>query len=296
MSPAPGRWLEVSVRVPADEEASWALADALTAESGRGVLERDGCYVSYFPDVDDERSFVASLRERLMVRTGSRDLDVSARWQPNEDWTERWKRGLRPKRLTDRIVVRPSWTQFQASDGDLVVVIDPGAAFGTAEHGTTRGCLRFLDRVVEPDTIVVDVGSGSGVLAVTAALLGARQVTAIEADRLAFDALVENLARNGVTDRVRALEKHATTESLSALHPVDGIVSNLEARLLRPLLPGFAATLRPGAWLVLSGVLADEWTTFRRDVEACGFWFGELDRDGEWTTSLWRRGGASGSA
>ena len=88
---------------------------------------------------------------------GSPTLRYGPVWQAHEDWAETWKRGLAPRRITDRLVVRPSWTDFEAGPEDLVIVLDPGMAFGTAEHGTTRGCLRLLDHAVTPGDRLLDV-------------------------------------------------------------------------------------------------------------------------------------------
>ena len=289
MSEQGRRWLELSVRGPPSEDAVMLMADVLVQVGGRGALEQEGRCVAYFEEPDDLNSFLQHVHARLASGTGLDDIELEARWQLHEDWAESWKRGLAPRRITDRIVVRPSWTSFEPDSGDVVIVLDPGMAFGTAEHETTRGCLRLLDRTVSPGDNVIDVGSGSGILAVAAALIGASEVLAIEGDLLACEALRENLDRNGVAERVRCADEWVDVHSLGARAPVDGVVANIETGVLRPLLDGFRAVLRPGGWLILSGIGGDEWEAFMADTEDRGFRFGDVDSDGEWCSGLFRR-------
>ena len=282
MSDPDRRWLEFSVRSPSAEESIPLLAEGLVALGGRAVVEQDGWCVTHVPEPHDPQGFVETARERLVELTGLSDLEVQTRWQAHEDWAETWKRGLAPRRITSRIVVRPSWTEFSPDPDDLVIVLDPGMAFGTAEHGTTRGCLRLLDGMVAEGDRVLDVGAGSGILSVAAVMLGAQHVTAIESDPLSSEALEENVANNGAASSVRVLIESADPAKLAAWGPVDGIVANIETGLLRPLLEGFRNAVRVGGWLLLSGILDEEADEMTEDVVALGFEFVEMDSDGEW--------------
>jgi len=286
MSDAGRRWLEVSVRCPSVEESIPMLAEGLVDLGGRAALEQEGWCVTHLCEPDDPEAFVTVLRDALVARTGLTDLELRTRWQAHEDWAETWKRGLAPRRITDRLVVRPSWTDFDAGPADLVIVLDPGMAFGTAEHGTTRGCLRLLDQTVSPGERLLDIGAGSGILSVAAVLLGAAHVTAVESDELSAEALHENVQNNGATDRVTVLVESADAEKLEAWGPVDGVVANLETGLLRPLIVGFRAALRTGGWLLLSGVLDQECDELRDATEQFGFTCREIDQDGEWRSLL----------
>lgn len=283
------RWLEIRTRSRAGGEIGELLADGLVALGGRAVEERGGWFVTHLAAPQDADGFGADAAERLRDATGLRDIEVEISWQAHEDWAETWRRGLAPKRLTDRLVVRPSWMEVpDPSEGDLVIVLDPGMAFGTAEHGTTRGCLRLLDRSVAPGERVLDIGAGSGILSIAAALLGASDVHAVESDPLATEAIEENVEGNGVADRVRWTGRQADVTWLRAAGPVSGVVANIESGILEPLLPGFAAAVEDGGWLILSGILAHEWPAMRTATEAHGFRFVELDEDGEWRSALFR--------
>ena len=290
MRDAGRRWLEVTVRCPAAGELAPLLADGLVALGARGVIERGGAFVSYFEEPDDAPRFAEELRLNLVEETGLGGIRVDHAWQAHEEWAETWKRGLAPRRVTERIVVHPSWAQpEERRPDDVVIVLDPGMAFGTAEHGTTRGCLRLLDGLVEAGDRLIDVGAGSGILAIAAARLGAAEVMAIEGDPYACEALAENVERNEVQDRVRWEQAWATADSLSAAGPVDGVIANIERGLLEPLFDGFRAVLAPGRWMVLSGILDHEWVELEARLGRSGFRCTEVDADGEWRSGLFER-------
>mgnify|MGYP001024446860 CR=1 FL=1 len=289
MSAPDRRWLELTVRSAAGADAASILAEALILVGGQGVLEEDGACVTYFAEPDAPDPFVADILARVSAVTGFDDIQASTRWQNDEDWSATWKRGLGPRRVSARIVVRPSWTPFNATVGDVVIVIDPGMAFGTAEHGTTRGCLRLLDRVIGEGDRVLDVGAGSGILTVAAALLGAAQVVAMEGDPMSREALEENLRQNEVGDRTSVVSGWADADVIRSYGPLHGLMANIETSKLRPMLDGFRDVVSRGGWLIVSGILADEWTAFRMEVEAREFEFVELDADDEWVSGLLRR-------
>ena len=284
------RWLELRVRCPSAGDRSDLLADSLLAFGVRGVEERGGWYVSYFDEPEDLDEFLTRAASIIESDTGLSPLRVEHEWQDHEAWEETWKRGLGPRRVTDRIVVHPSWAPpDEVRTGDVVIRLDPGMAFGTAEHGTTRGCLRLLDGLVRSGDRLLDVGAGSGILSIAAAHLGADAVTAIEGDAYACEAMVENVEANKVERIVTVVEAWATMQSLAAMGPVDGIIANIEAGLLAPLHEGFHKALEPDGWLILSGILGREWADSRQRAESHGFSFEALDEDGDWRSGLFRR-------
>jgi ribosomal protein L11 methyltransferase len=291
MSDTGRRWLELSVRCPPADDASSLIVEELLALGGRAAEERGRWIVTHVPEPVDLDAFLAVARGALQAATGVESIEVRTLWREHEEWSETWKRGLAPRRITDRILVHPSWLPARAEGVEATIVLDPGMAFGTAEHGTTRGSLRLLDRAVIRGDDVLDVGAGSGILAIAAVLLGASSCVAVEADALSFETLQENVERNGVADRVRCVEARLDEEGLARLGPVAGVVANIETGVLTPLLPGFARAVVPGGWLILSGILEGEWSSMRERAEAAGFHFVALDADGEWRSGLFTRGG-----
>jgi ribosomal protein L11 methyltransferase len=300
LSSARGRWLEVRARVPsgaaadddARELAGADLADALVEMGGRAVEEREGWLVTHLVEPDDPEAFVSAIGSKLSDRIGLA-VEVAFDWREPEDWAEAWKRGLAPRRLTPRLWVTPSWHTAPAGPGEVVVVVDPGMAFGTAEHGTTRGALRLLDGALESGERVLDVGAGSAILGVAAALLGAADVVAVEGDPVAGEYALENIARNGVADRVRWIEAWADPALLRELGPADGVLANIESGVLRRLLPGLWDAVRPGGWVILSGIPAEEWDGFAHDVVHGGFALELVDEDSGWRSGRFRRPAAA---
>ena len=286
------RWLEVRVR--ATERGRELVPDGLVDLGARGVLEEADGFVAYFEEPENVEDFLADVRARLVEETGEAGLRVSSRWQDHEEWAERWKRGLAPRRITDRLVVHPSWAPPEwTGPDDVVIVLDPGMAFGTAEHGTTRGCLRLLDATVRRGDRVLDVGAGSGILSIACAGLGAEHVLAVEGDPLACEAMTENLRRNAVEDRVEIVERWTDAGELGGMGPFDGVVANIEAGLLTPLLPGLMEAVTTGGWLILSGILGREWDAVVRRLVPGGFVLDSLDADGQWRSGRFVRAGGA---
>ena len=282
-SGVPARWLVVEVGRPTDPAAAGLVVDALARLSGRGVEERDGVLLAYFDRLEGALpEFTGLVRERLAGAAGCARLDVDVRWQPHEDWADLWRHGLGARRVGDRLVVSPTWAEPVLRPGDRLLTLDPGIAFGSAEHPTTRGCLRLLIERVRPGQRVADVGTGSGILAVAAALFGASRVVAVDSDPWACAAAAENARRNGVSGAVSVVEAVVGTEFLPGEAPFDGIVANLEAGPLVRRLDGFRRGTRPGAWTILGGILEEESIGVEAAAARAGFSLEATDSEGGW--------------
>ncbi len=282
----PERWLAIRVRV-ADPLARELAAEALIAAGGRGVVEEDEGVVTYLPEPTDPVAVVEGLQREL--GTGlTAEPDVDHWWQPQEDWAEVWKRGLEPRAVTDRILIAPSWAEVEPESHQVLVIVDPGLAFGTAEHPTTRGCLRLMDPVLEAGQSLLDVGAGTAILSMAAARLGAGSVLAVEVDPMACEAARENVELNRVHDRVRILEAAATPELLATWGPAQGVVANIESGVLKPLMEGLAASVARGGWLILSGILQTERDEMVESARGVHLSLEAEDREGEWWSGRFR--------
>jgi ribosomal protein L11 methyltransferase len=274
----PDRWLALSIPAPEDPDLrelviTLLMEGAFTPEPPRGIEEQAETLLLHLPAPDEG---VHPIVVRLQDGLRSVGAEASARgvrpgWQAHEEWAELWRRGFSTRRITPRIQVTPSWLPIPTPPGEVVVTVDPGMAFGTSEHPTTRGCLALLDDRVAPGERVADVGAGSGILAIACALLGAGRVRALELDPWASAAARENVEANGVEDRVEVETRGVGPAFLPDVAPFDGIVANMESPILRPLLAGFHAGLRPGGWIILSGILADEAEEMSARMQALGF-------------------------
>lgn len=288
MSVQPERWLVLTVRV-ADAELLPLAAEALVARGSWAVEEADGGVVTYLPEPRDAEAYVAELRAALADELPDAAApEVSWRWQANEDWAARWREGLAPRQVTERIVVKPTWTEWEARPGQVVIDIDPQMAFGTGEHATTRGCLRLLDDALRPGARVLDVGSGSAILAIAAAMLGAAEAIAVEYDPDANLNARENLERNGVEGRVRIVESMADAALLAELGRFDLVLANILSGVIRPLLPAFREALggAPAGRLIVSGILRTEAPGVMHDAETAGFRIVRIDEEEEWWSAL----------
>jgi ribosomal protein L11 methyltransferase len=282
----PDRWLVLTVRA-AEPEARALAADELIAAGGSSVVEEGDAVTTYLPAPSDPERAAAELGARLFDSLPSGvEARVEWRWQENEDWARTWKRGLQPRQVTDRIVVKPTWTEWEARGGEVVIDVDPQMAFGTGEHATTRGCLRLLDATLRPGDRVLDVGSGSAILSIAAARLGAGEVVAVEFDPDANLNARENLEQNGVSDRVRIVEAMADPPLIAELGRFDLLLANILSGVIRPLLPAFRAALADGGRLIVSGILQAEHEEVVRDARAAGLRVEREDREDEWWSAL----------
>jgi ribosomal protein L11 methyltransferase len=279
----PDRWFVLTARVPTGDPLRELLGEGLLALGGLSVLEEPGSLTTYLPPPEDPEALLAHagtfLADWLM---DDRPPDLTWRWQDNEDWARTWREGLEPRKLTDRIVVKPTWTAWDPAPGEIVIDIDPQMAFGTGEHATTRGCLRLMDRTLAPGERVLDVGSGSAILAIAAARLGAGEVIAVEYDPDANINARENLDQNGVAHQVRLIEAMADEALLAELGTFDLIVANILSGVIRPLLPAFRSALRPGGRLIVSGIMISEHEKVVTDAAAAGLEMVDTEPEEEW--------------
>jgi ribosomal protein L11 methyltransferase len=256
-------WWAIDVRTPAghrDSVGAW-----LVARTGQAVEERDdGTLVAFAPD----EMAAAELVEEL-AREVDGPVEMAPRAVESTDWTTRWRDGLGPRTL-DKITVIPSWLP-EASDPDpLTIVLDPETAFGSGEHGSTRVALTLLSRLLRRGDTVLDLGSGSGILAIAAIKLGASWAVGIEIDPEANEVAARNAARNGVSDRVEFLEGDAA-HLAPLVGPTDLLLSNILRSVNTALLPVTATALRRGGIAIFSGMEQPEAEEFRNALSGSGF-------------------------
>jgi ribosomal protein L11 methyltransferase len=279
-------WLLLSVQAPPHGEEI-LLIEALRRLGARAVEREGERYVALLPPPREVDALLRQAQAVIRASTSLRDPWISWRWRSHQDWAQEWTRGLEPRRVGERLLITPTGTDPETCDGDLVIRLVPGLGFGTAEHPTTRSCLRLLERSLAPGDRIADIGAGSGILAVAAALLGARRVLALELDAYAYAAARANVAENAVEDRVEIREVEVRPDTLRGEGRFEGITANLQAEILLPLLRGLARALAAGGWLIVSGILRAE----RREVLRAASELGleprsEEVEEGWWTASF----------
>jgi ribosomal protein L11 methyltransferase len=255
-------WWAIDVR-PDPSRREWVGA-WLVARTGQAVEERDdGTLVTFAEDERAADALVAAL-----AAEGEAPVATSRRALEPVDWTTRWRDGLGPRHF-GRLTVVPTWIELPPGDGPAVV-LDPESAFGSGEHGSTRAALTLLERHLRPGDRVLDLGSGSGILAIAAAKLGAASAVGIENDDEANPVAWRNAERNGVTAVVDFLDGDAG-DLAPLLGPADLLLSNILRLANTALLPAIVATLRPGGLAVFSGMEELEAPLFRPVLETAGF-------------------------
>jgi ribosomal protein L11 methyltransferase len=281
------RYPYVHVDVPGDEAE---LVSAELFELGAlGLEERDATtlvrardtvavtLVASFADEAGAAAAQAELAPRYVARI---------EYVVGDAWRDGWREFFKPLRVGRRLVIVPAWEKFDAGAEDVIVVLEPGQAFGTGTHESTQLVLAQLESHVRVGSALLDVGTGSGILAIAALALGASEALALDTDPLAVSAARENAVQNGVGERLVASD--AGVESVGERYPL--VLANIEARVLVPLAPAIAARVAAGGTLILSGLLLGD----AEPVRAAYPELTELARPilGEWCALVLQRSAA----
>ncbi|MDP2948518.1 MAG: 50S ribosomal protein L11 methyltransferase [Chloroflexota bacterium] len=279
----PARWLELAVEVP--REAEEAVADVLRQHVPGGVTIEEGAasvvIKSYLPAADDLPRLKRAVRRALTTLAPS--ARFRTRWLREEDWAHAWKKFFPVLRLSPRLVLCPTWRSYRARRGEAVIRLDPGMAFGTGQHPTTLMCLCALEELVRPGMSVLDLGSGSGILALAAARLGAASVLALDTDPQAVEIARENARINGLEAVVR-VEEGSLGEAQGATF--DLLVANISASAIVDLAVAMAAALKPGGVLIAGGFIEEGAAPVAAALTATGLAVECTLSDGDWRTLI----------
>lgn len=274
-------WIEISLSV--DGESAEAIAEVLQRYGHQGVaIEQEGIMPEAWNDgevpqaerltlrayiPDDERAEDAKLRLESALGHMSLLYPMPApvyQIVREEDWAEAWKTHYHPVRIGRHLLIRPRWIQTEAQTGEIVIALDPGMAFGTGTHPTTQLCMESLEDCVQAGIKALDLGCGSGVLAITAAKLGAAQILALDIDPLAIRVTQENAEQNGVPEKIIAQQGSLETVVTSSRR-FDLIVVNILARVIIQMCEErLGDVVRPGGLALFSGIIEEQ----ADDVEA----------------------------
>jgi ribosomal protein L11 methyltransferase len=294
------RWIEISVVCDRD------AADDLTSLFGRycrggavveercpeiGQAPSDGVAVKGYVPVNDQETSRKLEIALLLLSRNSRISEPVLRALEPEDWSESWKAYFTPQHIGERTVIVPSWHSYDPQPGEVILHLDPGMAFGTGLHATTRLCLVALERLAQPGMRVLDVGTGSGILGIAAALQGAAAVDAVDNDPVCVDVTRENIRRNGVSGQMHValgtlgynasadLPCHQGTE-------YDLLLINILAEIIIGMAPALPATLSAGGQFVASGIIGEKAGAVAEALQAVGLQVDERLSESDWVALI----------
>lgn len=285
------RWAEISVDVECG--SAEAVTNILMEEGCGGTVteypsarpfENSVSVKGYLPVDDTLEKRLESIRRRvaslpdLGLQVGSDGIVV--KWVEDDDWATAWRKYFKPIRL-GQIVVKPSWEDWQAQPEDVIVEIDPGMAFGTGNHPTTALCLLILQDLIKGGEIVLDVGTGSGILAIAAAKLGASVVVGIDVDPVAVEVARRNIESAGVN-----VEVMLSDTPLAFPDRADIVVANIVPNVIIEMAEALSEKVRPGGKLVTSGIVVERLDEVRSKLESIGLRTLEWRVDGDWVALI----------
>ena len=244
----------------------------------------DGVLIKTY--ISEERNvveLVEIIKQKVSTLTGfGIDIgegSVSLGQVNEEDWANEWKKYYKPTKIGDKLVVKPTWEDYIVQDGDLVIELDPGMAFGTGTHETTTMCMRELEKYVTEDSKVFDIGCGSGILAIAAAKLGAKDVIAVDLDEVAVKVAKENVNHNHVQDSVKVL--HGNLIDVVS-EKADVVVANIIADIIKVLAKDVHSCMKEDAVFISSGIIHAKVDEVKESLIENGFEIIEVKTLGEW--------------
>lgn len=282
-------WCEVKVKVPA--EYGEIVAEIFQEEGAGGVVYDDPGILKEKTVQDDEylgkelslpehfgvRSYLPvddRLGERL-IRIKQRiselieaEAELKLEQIKEEDWAEAWKQYFKPERI-GKIVIKPSWEEFIPSADEIIIELDPGMAFGTGTHPTTRLCLKLLQEIITPETKMLDVGTGSGILALSGAKLGAAKITAVDIDPVAVKVTLENIKRNRMEGLIEVYESNLLDRRLDSKYNL--VVANIISNAIIEISSQLKKVMEPGGLFLASGIIEERYAEVLDSLIKQGF-------------------------
>lgn len=267
---------------------TWEYCDIPEAQDTKTVIVK-----AYLP-ADDRLDEKLRLFKKQIDEINSHDLDkgsglIGCHEINEEDWASSWKEYFHTTPIGDRIVIKPSWEEYQPAENDLVIELDPGMAFGTGTHHTTIMCCRCLETAIEPGAVAFDVGTGSGILAIIAAKLGAASVTAVDLDTVAVRVATENVLANKVEHIVSVRHGDLLTGVSGS---ADVIIANIIADVIIKLIPDVPAKLKENGVFIASGIISERLGDVTAAILEQGLVVDKVLEEGGWAAMVVRKGGA----
>lgn len=308
------KWIEI--KIITTEEASDAVSEMLTSVGAGGVaiedpneirrqlnspdsldyadtdfmnsLDEDVTIKAYFPSDSSGEGLVDLIREKLVFI--SHFLDTGKGYSgmtevDDEDWATAWKKYYKPFSISENMVIKPSWEEYTPKAGETVIELDPGMAFGTGTHETTRLCAQMLEKYIKSGNRVIDLGCGSGILSIIAAKLGAQHVLAADIDETAVKVTRENCIINGVEDKVTAVR--AILDGLEK-QKAEVMVANIIADVIVGISFQVSNYIKSNGFLITSGIIKERKDEVINAYTSLGFVLTESMELGEWVAIVFK--------
>lgn len=264
------------------------------------IPEGQAIIKGYFAEEVDMDSIRSQIEPRVEeLRTFDIDpgeVQYELKTVDEDDWANAWKQYFKPLRVSDRLTIKPTWEEYEpASEEEKIIELDPGMAFGTGTHPTTSLCLRTLESVIKGGEEVIDVGTGSGILAIGAVKLGAKHVLALDLDPVAVSSARENTRLNGLEERITIKESdllsvlNASDPTLGIQLPVKLVVANILAEIILLFIDDVYKALEPGGIYIASGIWKNKEEVVETALKAAGFEIAEISRDEDWLAFVARK-------
>lgn len=245
---------------------------------------------AYYPETANLEMIRQEVKERLVqLRDFGLEIgetQLTTQQLAEEDWADNWKKYFEPARITHDLTIVPSWTDYEVTTGEKIIKLDPGMAFGTGTHPTTKMSLFALEQVLRGGETVLDVGTGSGDLSIASSLLGAKEIFAYDLDDVAVRVAQENIALNAGTENIHV----AAGDLLKGIDiEADVIVANILADILVNLTDDAYRLLKDEGYLIMSGIISEKWNLVRESAEAAGFFLETHMIQGEWNACVFKK-------
>lgn len=266
-------WWEAALYEVANKAA---VQSALFKLGTTGLVEESDRLVAYF----EPRAYPNSKRlaELLHAETQCR---VEITQIPAQDWESEWKKNFKPRKISKKFVVRPSWEKYKKKKNEQVLIIDPKMSFGTGTHETTQLVIRLMENTVKKG-MVLDIGTGTGILAIAAAKLGCKKIYAFDVDENSYENAVENIRRNRCGSRIEVLQGRVEQLPVSWPKKFDVILANIQKNVILEILGTIRDLLSHKGILFVSGILTIEDEGMRRAFADHGLKLTESKQEGEW--------------
>lgn len=244
--------------------------------------------VGYFPDIDSSDIILEKIQTRSKELTQfGIQVKIAVEIVDENDWADAWKTYFNVTRITDRIVIKPDWKAYDPAPDDIVIHLDPGMAFGTGTHPTTAMCIRMIQQFLVPGSRFLDVGTGSGILMIAAAGLGAKHLTGIDIDEVAVEISKKNLDKNKVSPLLYSLA--CTTLDQTSEKTYDLIAANIIAQVIVDVMPDLEKRITPGGTAILSGIIRERKPDVLAALERSSLHIFHETNEGEWVALAVRR-------